>query len=98
MISNRPLPCWLAVMLGAVLFATQPSAGTAAPYDALVALFTEWREFQKPKLVDGVPDYTARAMAAQHRALPPSAAALPPSTRAAGPCPSRSTGTSFAPR
>jgi len=36
----------------------------------LVALFNEWRAFQKPKLVDGVPDYTAAAMAAQQRELP----------------------------
>jgi hypothetical protein len=32
-----------------------------------VSLFADWRAFQKPKLVDGVPDYTAPAMAAQHR-------------------------------
>jgi uncharacterized protein (DUF885 family) len=42
----------------------------AAPGPAqLVALFTAWRAFQKPKRVDGVPDYTAPAMAAQHREL-----------------------------
>lgn len=39
-------------------------------YEDLVALFTEWRAFQRPRLVDGVPDYSAGAMAAQHRALP----------------------------
>ena len=39
-------------------------------YDDLVALFTEWRQFQRPKLIDGVPDYTASAMTAQQRALP----------------------------
>ena len=33
-------------------------------YEDLVALFEEWREFQKPRVVDGVPDYTAAAMAA----------------------------------
>jgi len=38
-------------------------------YDDLVSLFGEWRSFQKPKLVDGVPDYTAAAMAAQQREL-----------------------------
>jgi hypothetical protein len=36
----------------------------------LVALFSDWRAFQRPKLVDGVPDYTAAAMAAQQRELP----------------------------
>ena len=39
-------------------------------YDDLVALFREWRAFQRPGLVDGVPDYSAAAMAAQRRALP----------------------------
>jgi hypothetical protein len=38
-------------------------------YEDLVSLFGEWRSFQRPKLVDGVPDYTAAAMAAQQREL-----------------------------
>ena len=40
-----------------------PAAGR--PYDALLALWKEFREFQKPLVTDGVPDYTAEAMAAQ---------------------------------
>jgi len=38
-------------------------------YEDLVSLFGEWRSFQKPKLVGGVPDYTTAAMAAQRREL-----------------------------
>jgi hypothetical protein len=38
-------------------------------HDDLVALFADWRTFQQPKLVDGVPDYSPAAMAAQHREL-----------------------------
>ena len=38
-------------------------------YDDLVALFADWRTFQQPKRVNGVPDYSASAMAAQHRDL-----------------------------
>ena len=38
-------------------------------YEDLVALFGDWRGFQRPALANGVPDYTAAAMAAQHRAL-----------------------------
>jgi hypothetical protein len=38
-------------------------------HDDLVALFRDWRAFQKPKIVNGVPDYTARAMAAQRAEL-----------------------------
>ncbi len=41
----------------------------ASGYDSLVSLFSEWRAFQKPKLQDGVPDYTASAMAAQREEL-----------------------------
>lgn len=46
-----------------------PSVGRSAPYADLVTLFNEWRRFQQPKLVDGVPDYSAPAMTAQHAAL-----------------------------
>ena len=38
-------------------------------YDDLIALFEEWREFERPEFVNGVPDYTAGEMAAQHREL-----------------------------
>ncbi len=48
---------------------TAPSARSTR-YDDLVSLFTEWRTFQRPTLVNGVPDYSAAAMAAQHQALP----------------------------
>lgn len=39
-------------------------------HDDLVALFKDWRSFQQPKLVGGVPDYSVRAMAAQRTELP----------------------------
>lgn len=45
-------------------------ADAAAGHDGLAALFAEWREFESPAFVDGVPDYSAGAMAAQHDALP----------------------------
>ncbi len=45
------------------------SAQTGGRYEDLVALFGDWRGFQRPALANGVPDYTAAAMAAQHRAL-----------------------------
>ena len=38
-------------------------------YEDLLSLFTEWRNFQKPRIVDGVPDYSAPAMAAQQHNL-----------------------------
>ncbi|MFW6136969.1 MAG: DUF885 family protein, partial [Candidatus Aminicenantaceae bacterium] len=39
-------------------------------YKDLVRFFQEWREFEKPELRDGVPDYTAEAMAEQKRRIP----------------------------
>jgi hypothetical protein len=51
---------------------TTPSparAATSTRYDDLVALFTDWRAFQQPRRVNGVPDYSPPAMAAQHREL-----------------------------
>src|SRR6267378_1668498 len=47
-----------------------PAARRTSSYQDLAALFAEWRAFQRPKLVDGVPDYGAAAMEAQHRELP----------------------------
>jgi hypothetical protein len=39
-------------------------------YDELVTLFKEWREFVKPNMNEGVPDYSKEAMAKQHAELP----------------------------
>ena len=39
-------------------------------YQDLLGLFGDWRRFQGPVLVDGVPDYGPSAMAGQHRDLP----------------------------
>ena len=44
-------------------------AMSSTSYDDLLGLFEEWREFQKPVWIDGVPDYSAAAMAAQHAEL-----------------------------
>ncbi|WP_419938616.1 DUF885 family protein [Candidatus Palauibacter sp.] len=47
-------------------------AETAGPgsHADLVALFDEWRGFERPEFVEGVPDYSAAAMARQQRELP----------------------------
>jgi hypothetical protein len=39
-------------------------------YDDLVALFKEFREYQKPKMVEGIPDYSEPAMEKQYARLP----------------------------
>ena len=67
--------------------AQQPSAAATraatAPspqrYDNLVALFTAWRTFQQPKLVNGVPDYSR----GRHGRAAPRARRLPAPPRRA---------------
>ncbi len=50
--------------------ATATATGsTGTRHQELVTFFQEWREFQHPKVVDGVPDYSVVAMAAQAREL-----------------------------
>ncbi len=55
----------LVLLAGCATIDVTPSTS----YDDLVALFEEWREFERPAFADGVPDYTAGAMAAQQREL-----------------------------
>lgn len=45
-------------------------AADDARYQDLVGLFGEWREFQKPRIRDQVPDFTVSTMAEQKRRLP----------------------------
>ncbi|MEP6769255.1 MAG: DUF885 family protein [Acidobacteriota bacterium] len=58
-----------------LLLAGAVAGGAAGPpsqggrYEDLLAFFREWREFQKPRVAGGVPDYGPRAMAAQHAEL-----------------------------
>lgn len=42
---------------------------TAGTWDDLLVLFREWRDFERPTFVDGVPDYSAEAMARQQEEL-----------------------------
>jgi hypothetical protein len=53
--------------------AARQSAGAGTPsetYQELVALFEDWRELERPPLLDGAPDYTAERMAQAHARLP----------------------------
>lgn len=39
-------------------------------YEDLLSFFKEWREFQKPEMINGIPDYTKQAMTEQKRQIP----------------------------
>lgn len=63
-----PRSLLLAALLVATPLAAQVTPSPAPP--ALARLFDEWRTFQAPRVVNGVPDYTAPAMQRQAAALP----------------------------
>jgi hypothetical protein len=46
-----------------------PDPPRGASYDDLVTFFKDFRAFQKPKVVNGVPDYSPAAMATQQREI-----------------------------
>src|SRR5687767_9101115 len=49
-----------AVLIGALLLASSGQAGAQSrTYDQLLTLFTEWRAFEEPPRLNGVPDYSA---------------------------------------
>lgn len=60
-----PAPLWLCLTLLPL-----PSLAAPATAQDVAALFSQWREFQRPPRVDGVPDYSAKTMSAQAKALP----------------------------
>ena len=67
----KPTVVVAAIALAATGLISGPRiAAQGSTHADLVALFSDWRAFQRPRLVDGVPDYTSAAMAAQQRELP----------------------------
>jgi uncharacterized protein DUF885 len=78
MLSDMPATR-IGILAMCAAMAAAGGSGPAAPpkgetvsggYEELVSLFREWREFQRPPVREGVPDYTAAAMAEQKRRLP----------------------------
>ncbi len=48
---------------------TSPGTATRTRYDDLVALFHDWRAFERPPMREGAPDYTAPTTARRHGEL-----------------------------
>lgn len=71
MVSIHKLLVLLLVLtsIGRVQTTSLENNKSAYTYQDLITLFKEWREFQKPPLVDGIPDYTSLAMAKQYEEL-----------------------------
>lgn len=72
--ANKRLQLCYSVAIAALFFGTMSrrSANAASKpdgYPALVKLFEQWREFERPVMKNQVPDYRASAMAAKAREL-----------------------------
>jgi hypothetical protein len=56
-------------LLMALFVSAPPPPPPSSSHDDLVAFFKDWRAFQKPRIVEGIPHYSAGAMGAQQHAL-----------------------------
>ncbi len=61
---------FLSVLVLAVFVAAANSCAAensdVGGYEDLLALFEDWREFERPAMRDGAPDYTAERFTAAH--------------------------------
>ena len=55
----------IAVLIGSCI----EDSSAAGNYQDLLRLFADWREFERPPLLDGAPDYTAERFAERHAEL-----------------------------
>lgn len=60
----------LAAAAALLLFAASAVNAQASSYDDLVELFEDWREFERPPMLNGAPDYTAVRFAKAYAELP----------------------------
>src|SRR5438105_42926 len=58
-----------AALLGSCAAAIAAPVPRSTGYEDFLSFFAGWRAFQRPKLLGGVPDYTATSMLAQHEEL-----------------------------
>jgi len=67
--NSKTYGCSLIIMLFA--FGTLSSANIQPSdnYEALVVLFKEWREFERPPMLDGAPDYTEKTFARRYESF-----------------------------
>jgi len=61
--------CNLIIVLFAFNILASANLHSSDNYEALVVLFKEWREFERPPLLDGAPDYTEKTFAGRYESF-----------------------------
>lgn len=68
---TRVLAFLVIALVGSSISCTMPSlTSSGKTYEELVAFFKEWRSFQAPEMINGVPNYSAEAMKKKAAELP----------------------------
>jgi hypothetical protein len=63
--NSKILAVFLAACVASAMVGTMSNAEAQSNYDDLQVLFSDWRKFESPPLLDGAPDYTAARFAAR---------------------------------
>jgi len=61
--------CSLIIVLFASNILASANLHSSDNYEALVVLFKEWREFERPPMLDGAPDYTEKTFAGRYESF-----------------------------
>ncbi len=61
---GRKVLCLVTLAFGVSMAADTPTSGN---YEDLLTLFAEWREFERPPVLDGAPDYTRETFDTRYR-------------------------------
>ncbi len=61
--------CSLIILLFAFSTLSSANIHTSDNYEALIVLFKEWREFERPPMQDGAPDYTEKTFARRYESF-----------------------------
>ena len=65
--NSKHVRTFLITCVAIVMAGTMSNAEAQSNYDDLLLLFSDWRTFESPPLLEGAPDYTAAQFTARQR-------------------------------
>ncbi len=67
---NLAIACTALLLITCTRQPKNEKTKSGSTYEELVQFFNDWREFESPEMIDGVPDYSEAAMKKQYADLP----------------------------